>query len=43
MTPEGIVKKKIKDILNSKGAYYTMPIGTGYGAAGVPDFVICYR
>lgn len=43
MTPEGIVKKKIKDILQSKGAYYTMPIGTGYGAAGVPDFVICYR
>ena len=29
MTPEGLVKKKIKDILNAKGAYYTMPLGTG--------------
>ena len=43
MTPEGIVKKKIKDILQAKGAYFTMPIGTGYGSAGVPDFVICYK
>ena len=43
MTPEGAVKKKIKDILQTRGAYYTMPIGTGYGASGVPDFVICYK
>ena len=43
MTPEGTVKKKIKDILHAKGAYFTMPIGTGYGSAGVPDFVFCYR
>jgi hypothetical protein len=43
MTPEGAVKKKIKDVLYAKGAYYIMPIGTGYGAAGVPDLVICYK
>jgi pantoate kinase len=43
MTPEGAVKKKIKDILQTRGAYYTMPIGNGYGASGVPDFVICYK
>jgi hypothetical protein len=43
MTPEGAVKKKIKEVLHAKGAYYTMPIGTGYGAAGVPDFVCCYK
>jgi hypothetical protein len=43
MTPEGKVKAKIKDILKARGAYFTMPIGTGFGSAGVPDFVICYK
>jgi hypothetical protein len=43
MTPEGEVKNKIKKILKAHDAYFTMPIGTGYGAAGVPDFVICYK
>jgi hypothetical protein len=43
MTPEGRVKSKIKNILHAHGAYFTMPIGTGFGAAGVPDFVCCYK
>lgn len=42
-TPEGKVKKKVKDILDLYGAYWTMPIGTGWGNAGVPDFVACYK
>ena len=41
MTPESKVKKKIKDVLKSCGAYYAMPIGTGYGNSGVPDFLCC--
>jgi Holliday junction resolvase len=41
MTPEGKVKAKVKKILNEVGAYYAMPIGTGIGSSGVPDFLIC--
>lgn len=43
MTPEGRVKKKIKDVLKELGAYYAMPMGTGYGNSGVPDFLVCYK
>lgn len=41
MTPEGRVKKKVKDILEDLGAYYTMPVTGGYGNSGAPDFIIC--
>ena len=41
MTPEAKVKKKVKDLLKLYGAYYAMPIGTGFGNAGVPDFLVC--
>ena len=41
MTPEAKVKKKVKDVLNDIGAYYTMPVTGGYGNSGVPDFIIC--
>lgn len=40
-TPESKVKDKIKKILKQHGVYFTMPIGTGYGNAGVPDFLCC--
>lgn len=40
-TPEAKVKAKIKDLLKSHNAYYVMPIGTGYGNSGVPDFICC--
>jgi pantoate kinase len=40
-TPEVKVKKQIKKMLDDAGAYYAMPIGTGYGNSGVPDFLIC--
>lgn len=40
-TPEAKVKAKIKAILAKHKAYYAMPIGTGYGNAGVPDFLCC--
>jgi hypothetical protein len=43
MTPEAKVKDKVKKLCKKLGAYYVMPIGTGYGNAGVPDFLICYR
>jgi hypothetical protein len=40
-TPESLVKKNIRAILDAAGAYYAMPIGSGYGNAGVPDFLVC--
>ena len=40
-TPEVKVKKQIRKILDEAGAYYAMPIGSGYGNSGVPDFLIC--
>jgi len=43
MTPEGKVKAKVKKILTEIGAYYAMPVGAGYGHAGTPDFLVCYR
>jgi pantoate kinase len=41
-TPEGKVKDKIKKILKSHNIYFAMPMGTGYGNAGVPDFLCCF-
>jgi len=40
-TPEAKVKAKIKAILKAHNIYYAMPIGTGYGSSGVPDFLCC--
>lgn len=42
-TPEVKVKKQIRKLLDAAGAYYAMPIGSGYGNAGVPDFLICHK
>jgi Holliday junction resolvase len=42
-TPEAKVKAKIKAILKAHNVYYAMPIGTGYGSSGVPDFLCCVR
>lgn len=41
MTPEGKVKEKIKALLKKHDIYYAMPIGTGFGNSGVPDFLCC--
>lgn len=43
MTPERKVKDKVRKVLADLNAYYAMPIGTGYGNAGVPDFLVCYQ
>ena len=43
MTPEAKVKKQIRKILDTTRTYYAMPIGTGYGNSGVPDFLACHE
>ena len=40
-TPEAKVKAAVRRLLDKHGAYYAMPIGSGYGNAGVPDFLCC--
>lgn len=40
-TPEAKVKKNIRAVLDAAGAYYAMPVGSGYGNSGVPDFLVC--
>lgn len=42
-TPEVKVKKQIRKMLETSGAYFAMPIGSGYGNSGVPDFLICSK
>jgi hypothetical protein len=42
-TPEAKVKKRVKEILKSLGAYYVMPVTGGYGNSGAPDFLVCIR
>lgn len=41
MTPEGRVKAAVKRVLKALGAWYFMPVQTGRGVGGVPDFVVC--
>lgn len=43
MTPEGKVKARGRKILNAMGMYHFPPFSGGYGRAGVPDDVGCYR
>lgn len=42
-TPEAKVKKQIRAVLDRLHIYYAMPIGTGYGNSGVPDFLCCHK
>ena len=43
MTPEGKVKKSVRQVLDRLGAYYVMPVTGGYGRQGAPDFLVCYQ
>jgi hypothetical protein len=43
ITPEGKVKKRVRELLDEAGCYYFFPATGGYGKSGVPDIVGCYR
>jgi hypothetical protein len=40
-TPEGIVKKRVKDYLDSIGAWHFLPVSNGMGRHGIPDILAC--
>jgi hypothetical protein len=42
LTPEGIIKDRVKKVLRAAGAYYHMPVSNGMGAPSL-DFIACYR
>lgn len=42
-TPEGKVKAAVKRWLGARGIWYCMPMGTGFGNSGVPDFICCWN
>jgi hypothetical protein len=42
-TPEAKVKKQIRKILDTTRCYYAMPVGSGFGNSGVPDFLVCHE
>jgi hypothetical protein len=42
-TPEGKVKKSVRQVLAGLGAYHVMPVTGGYGSQGAPDFLVCLK
>lgn len=42
MTPEGLVKEKVKKMLKEAGAYFHMPVQNGMGKPSL-DFVCCHN
>lgn len=42
-TPEGLVKKKVKRILDELGIYHFSPAMNGFGRSGIPDIVCCVQ
>ena len=42
-TPESKVKSKVTALLKKYDAYYFYPPSNGFGRAGIPDIIACYR
>jgi hypothetical protein len=42
-TPEGKVKQDVKKVLTERGIWFYMPVQTGYGVGGIPDFICCFN
>jgi len=42
-TPESKVKAKGVEVIKRYGAYYFFPAQNGYGRAGIPDCLVCFK
>lgn len=42
-TPEGLLKKRLRDLMNERGVYSTPIPGGAYGSSGAPDIVACHK
>lgn len=42
-TPEGKVKNQVKAALKARGIWFYMPMQTGFGVVGIPDFICCWN
>ena len=42
-TPEGAVKEDIKAWLVAHDIWFFMPVPTGRGVVGIPDFICCWN
>lgn len=42
-TPENAVKAKCTEVLKKYKCYYFFPAQNGYGRAGIPDIIVCFR
>lgn len=42
-TPEGRVKAACVAIIKKHDAYYFFAAANGYGRAGIPDIIVCYK
>ena len=42
-TKEGVVKDKVKKILDNAGVWYFFPAANGYGRSAIPDIICCVR
>ena len=43
MMPEAEIKKKIKDYLKEKGAFWSAVKGGAHTKPGDPDLIVCYK
>lgn len=42
-TPESKVKARCVEVLKKYKCYYFFPAQNGYGRAGIPDIIVCFR
>jgi len=43
LTPEGKIKKQVRELLTKYSIYWFFPATHGYGKSGVPDIIACVK
>lgn len=42
-TPEGRIKAEVRKLLDEFDIYHFMPAANGFGRAGIPDIICCFK